>query len=415
MNSVIDTGESLEKVILAGISGGRDTDFEVSMKELRELTVNTGAAVVGEMVWNHEGPVTGTYFGKGKIEELKEMAEELGATGIVCDNELTPAQLSNLSKALDLKVMDRTLIILDIFADRAKTAEGRVQVELAQLRYQLTRLKGLGNSLSRLGGGIGTRGPGEKKLETDRRLVRERISALKADLKEIEKHRNTLRLSRIRNKIPVVSIVGYTNAGKSTLLNSLTKAGVEAEDKLFATLDPVTRELILETGQKVLFSDTVGFIRNLPHHLVEAFKSTLEEVVYSDIILIVADASDPDMASQIAVCQKTLGDLGVKDKYVITAFNKCDKAGAGYDLKDHSSDASVCISAKEGKNLDLLLEKVTDGVNRGMRLFFKLFDYKDAGKIASIREKGRILTEEYRDDGIFVKALIPEALYGKLI
>ncbi|MBQ9827765.1 MAG: GTPase HflX [Lachnospiraceae bacterium] len=414
MAELIDTGDLSEKVILAGINTGDDEGFLISMKELKELTENTGAQVVGEMYWNHPAPANATYLGKGKIEELKALVEETGATGIVCDSELTTAQLSNLSNELDTKVMDRTLVILDIFARRATTSEGRVQVELAQMRYRMTRLKGLGTSLSRLGGGIGTRGPGEKKLETDRRLMRERITALKRELQEIERHRDTLRAQRQRNKVPVIAIVGYTNAGKSTLLNKLTNAGVLQEDMLFATLDPVTREYILEDGQKVLFTDTVGFIRNLPHNLVEAFKSTLEEVLYADIILTVADASDPDMASQLSVVRETLGSLGVKDKYVITAFNKCDKAPEGWTLKDFSADDSVSISAATGENLDLLLAKIRDGLSGRMILMERTFGYRDAGLIADIRKQGRLLTEEYRDDGIFVKAYVPGELFSRI-
>ena len=414
MAELFETDSIKEKVILVGINTGDDRGHEISMKELKELTENTGAAIVGEMHWNHPAPVNATYLGKGKIDELKELIAETGATGVVCDDELTTAQLSNLSADLDTKVMDRTLIILDIFAQRAGTAEGRVQVELAQMRNRMTRLKGLGTSLSRLGGGIGTRGPGEKKLETDRRLMRERITALKRELEDIERHRDTLRAQRKKNKVPVAAIVGYTNAGKSTLLNRLTDAGVLQEDMLFATLDPVTREYTFDDGRKVLFTDTVGFIRNLPHHLVEAFKSTLEESLYADIILTVADASDPDMAEQLQVVRDTLSRLGVKDKHVITVFNKCDIAPEGWTMKDFSADESVSVSAATGENIDVLLEKVGDALSSGMVLVERVIPYKDAGIIASVREQGRLISEEYGADGILIKAYVPVSLFSKI-
>lgn len=288
-----------EKVILVGVSEQDGDDAEDSVAELAELVKTAGATVVGTMIQKRELIHPGTYIGSGKVAELKLLVEELGATGIVCDDELSPAQLRNLEDMLDTKVMDRTLIILDIFAARATTSEGKIQVELAQLKYRLSRLTGLGRSMSRLGGGIGTRGPGEKKLEIDRRLIKDRIAQLNRELKEVRQHRDITRAQREKNQMPVAAIVGYTNAGKSTLINTLTNAGVLEEDKLFATLDPTTRVLELSGRQQILVTDTVGFIRKLPHHLIEAFKSTLEEAKYADIIIHVVDASNPDRKSVV--------------------------------------------------------------------------------------------------------------------
>ena len=313
-----------EKVILVGVSEQDGDDAEDSVAELAELVKTAGATVVGTMIQKRELIHPGTYIGSGKVAELKQLVEELGATGIVCDDELSPAQLRNLEDMLDTKVMDRTLIILDIFAARATTSEGKIQVELAQLKYRLSRLTGLGRSMSRLGGGIGTRGPGEKKLEIDRRLIKDRIAQLNRELKEVRQHRDITRAQREKNQMPVAAIVGYTNAGKSTLINTLTNAGVLEEDKLFATLDPTTRVLELSGRQQILVTDTVGFIRKLPHHLIEAFKSTLEEAKYADYILHVVDASNPQHEKQMLIVYETLANLDVKDKTVITLFNKQD-------------------------------------------------------------------------------------------
>ena len=325
MAELYEVGDVKERVILVGVCVNDGDDTEESIEELEELAKTAGAITVAKVIQNREAYHPGTYIGKGKIEEIKELAGHLEATGIVCDDELSPAQIKNLEDMLQLKVIDRTVMILDIFAARASTKEGKIQVELAQLRYRSTRLIGLGNSLSRLGGGIGTRGPGEKKLEVDRRLIKERISILKRELEGVRQNRETLRMKRQRNAVPVVAIVGYTNAGKSTLLNTLTNANVLEEDKLFATLDPTTRNLELKSGQQILLTDTVGFIRKLPHHLIEAFKSTLEEAKYADIILHVVDASNPQADMQMHIVYETLEQLGVKDKPVITAFNKQDR------------------------------------------------------------------------------------------
>lgn len=303
---MIEIKNETEKVILVGVSLSDQDDTKESLEELKDLVSTAGAETVGMVIQNREQQHPGTYVGKGKIEELKSMIWELRATGIVCDDELSPAQMKNLQDELDVKVMDRTLIILDIFAARASTSEGKIQVELAQLKYQQTRLAGFGKAMSRLGGGIGTRGPGEKKLEMDRRLIKSRIAQLNRELKDVKKHREVTREQRSRSHIPVAAIVGYTNAGKSTLLNTLTGAGILAEDKLFATLDPTTRDLKLPSGQEILMTDTVGFIRKLPHHLIEAFRSTLEEARYADIILHVVDASNPQMDEQMHTVYETL-------------------------------------------------------------------------------------------------------------
>lgn len=305
------TEEITEKLILVGVSRQDDEDTEDSLTELAELVETAGGLVVGTAIQNRESVHPGTYVGKGKLEELQQMISELEADGIVCDDELSPAQLRNMEDVLECRVMDRTLVILDIFAARASTSEGKIQVELAQLKYRMSRLTGLGISLSRLGGGIGTRGPGEKKLEMDRRLIKNRIAQLNRELVQVQKHREITRGQREHNQTRVAAIVGYTNAGKSTLLNRLTHASVLEEDMLFATLDPTTRNLKLDSGQEILLTDTVGFIRKLPHHLIEAFRSTLEEARYADIILHVVDASSPQREKQMEIVYETLQNLGV--------------------------------------------------------------------------------------------------------
>ena len=332
-----------------------------------------------------------TYIGKGKIEELRLMIDELDATGIICDDELSPAQFKNLEDELGVKVMDRTMVILDIFAARASSSEGKIQVEMAQLKYRSTRLAGLGTALSRLGGGIGTRGPGEKKIETDRRIIRDRIAHLSGELKEIKSHRDVQRQNRQDSSTPVAAIVGYTNAGKSTLLNRLTDAGVLSEDKLFATLDPTTRALTLPNKEKVLMTDTVGFIRKLPHNLIEAFKSTLEEAKYADMIIHVVDCSNDDYERHMATVYETLKQLDVGDKPIITLFNKCDKYGELPILKDSKADYVENISARTGMGIDEFLEDVQDIILKSRIRIERVFPYSDAGKIQLIREYGQLL------------------------
>ena len=411
---MIELKEEIEKVILVGVSVEDADDTEKSLDELEELAKTAGAVTVGRVIQNREMIHPGTYVGKGKIDEIKELLWETEATGIICDDELSPVQLGNLQDALDTKVMDRTLIILDIFAARASTNEGKIQVELAQLKYRQSRLTGLGKSLSRLGGGIGTRGPGEKKLEMDRRLIKGRIAQLNRELKEVKRHREVTREQRNRTRIPVVAIVGYTNAGKSTLLNKLTGASVLSEDKLFATLDPTTRGLKLPSKQEVLFTDTVGFIRKLPHHLIEAFKSTLEEAKYADIILHVVDTSNPQMDEQMYIVYETLRNLGVEDKTIITAFNKQDKEGAETILRDFKADYVVRISAKTEFGFEELLGTIEKILRERKIEIERVYEYQEAGKIQLIRKYGELLAEEYREDGIYVRAFVPREIYWKI-
>lgn len=412
--SKYETKEIEEKVILLGVDVGDDT--KESMKELAELVDTAGATVLDSIIQSRERMHPGTYIGKGKIEEVKDRVIELGATGVVCDDELTPAQLRNLEDLLDTKVMDRTMVILDIFAKRATTSEGKIQVELAQLKFSSARLVGLRSSLSRLGGGIGTRGPGEKKLEMDRRLIHERISQLKAELKKVENHRDLIRKSRDENLAFNVAIVGYTNAGKSTLLNKLTDANILAEDKLFATLDPTTRKLKLGSGQEILVTDTVGFIRKLPHHLIEAFKSTLEEAKYANLLIHMVDASNEEASSQMLVVYDTLKSLDVVDKDIITVFNKTDLMEENMELpRDFHADKVLKMSAKTGEGIEDLKKTIEDILQKQRVYLEHVFPYKDAGKIAIVRKFGEILSEEYIDEGISIKAYIPAEIFGKVI
>ena len=414
MAEMIELKQVKEKVILVGVSTDDHDDTEKSLDELEELALTAGAVTVGRVVQNLSQIHPVTYVGKGKLDEIKDLLWETEATGIICDDELSPIQLGNMEDALNTKIMDRTLIILDIFANRASTNEGKIQVELAQLKYRQSRLVGLGKSLSRLGGGIGTRGPGEKKLEMDRRLIKGRIAQLNRELKDVKRHREVTREQRSRNQVPVIAIVGYTNAGKSTLLNTLTGEDVLEEDKLFATLDPTTRNLKLPSKQEVLLTDTVGFIRKLPHHLIEAFKSTLEEAKYADIILHVVDASNPQMDEQMYIVYETLMNLEVKNKPVITAFNKQDKVDGEVILRDFKADHVVNISAKTGEGLENLQNVIEEVLREQKILIEQLYPYADAGKIQLIRKYGELLEEEYREEGIFAKGYVPIEIYEKV-
>ena len=414
MAEMIELKDIEERVILVGVSTDDHDDTEKSLDELEELVKTAGAVTVGRVIQNLDQIHPGTYVGKGKLDEIKELIWETHATGVICDDELSPIQLGNMEDALDIKVMDRTLIILDIFAGRASTNEGKIQVELAQLKYRQSRLTGLGKSLSRLGGGIGTRGPGEKKLEMDRRLIKDRIAQLNRELKDVKRHREVTREQRSRNNIPVVAIVGYTNAGKSTLLNYLTGAGVLEEDQLFATLDPTTRNLKLPSKQEVLITDTVGFIRKLPHHLIEAFRSTLEEAKYADIILHVVDASNPQVDEQMYIVYETLQNLDVKNKPIITAFNKQDKVEGAPILRDFKADHTLRISAKHGTGVEELLNVIEDVLRAQKVLIEKVYPYAEAGKIQMIRKYGELLEESYREDGIFAKGYVPSEIYEKV-
>ena len=411
---MIELGKEKERVLLVGVSTFGQELTESSLDELSELAKTAGAETAGRLIQNREQVHPGTYVGKGKIEEIKDMLWETEATGIVCDDELSPAQMKNLQDELDVKVMDRTLLILDIFAARASTSEGKIQVELAQLKYRQTRLTGFGTALSRLGGGIGTRGPGEKKLEMDRRLIKSRIAQLNRELKEVKRHREVTRGQRKKSRIPVIAIVGYTNAGKSTLLNKLTGADIFAEDKLFATLDPTTRGLRLLSGQEILLTDTVGCIKKLPHHLVEAFKSTLEEAKYADLILHVVDSSNPQMDEQMFTVYETLKNLKVGDKPVITVFNKQDRLDKEQIVRDFQADYTVKLSAKTGEGIPELLETM-EAVLREQKIAVEcLYDYKDTGKIQLIRKYGELTEEEYREDGIFVRGYVPADIWDKV-
>ena len=403
-----------ERVILVGVSEQDGDDAEDSLAELAELVKTAGASVAGTLIQKRELIHPGTYVGTGKVAEIAELLEHTGATGIVCDDELSPAQLKNLETMLNTKVMDRTLIILDIFAARATTSEGKIQVELAQLKYRLSRLTGLGRSMSRLGGGIGTRGPGEKKLEIDRRLINDRIAQLNRELKEVVKHREIARAKRERNAVPVVAIVGYTNAGKSTLLNHLTDAEVLEEDKLFATLDPTTRMLELEGHQQVLLTDTVGFIRKLPHHLIEAFKSTLEEAKYAVYIIHVVDAPNPQRDKQMYIVYETLDHLGVKNKKILTLFNKIDIRTDDDPLQDFRADHVLQISAAENAGLDAVKDVLQEMLREDKIYIERVIPYAQAGVLQLVRNKGELVSEEYVPEGISIRAYVPMEVYGKL-
>ena len=403
-----------ERVILVGIDTGNEDAANRSLDELSELAKTAKAAVVGRLIQPRESAHPGTYIGKGKLTELKDLIWETDATGIICDDELTSAQLGNLEEELSCKIIDRTLLILDIFAARAVSGEGKIQVELAQLRYRASRLAGLGRSLSRLGGGIGTRGPGEKKLEMDRRLIRERISRLKKELKDVEKHRELIRTQRKQSGLKVAALVGYTSAGKSSIENVLTNAGILEDAMLFSTLDTTTRSLVLDNTQEILVTDTVGFIRKLPHHLVEAFKSTLEEAKYADIIIHVVDASNPRMDEQMHVVYDTLRQLGAADRPVITLFNKQDKLESAGSYRDFQAEYSIPASAKTGEGLAELKKALLEIVRREQIYVERLYDFSEASKIQLIRSRGQLLSEKYVPEGIEVKAYVPKDIYGKV-
>ena len=390
MGIVYENEQPVERVILVGISERNGDDTESSLAELAELAATAGAEVVGTVIQNLEHMHPGTYVGTGKLEEIRDMIWEKEATGIICDDELSPIQMRNMEQVLDSKVMDRTLLILDIFAARARTSEGKIQVELAQLKYRASRLAGFGRSMSRLGGGIGTRGPGEKKLEIDRRLIGHRTAQLNRELKEVVRHRELTRSQRMKSHTKVAAIVGYTNAGKSTLLNTLTDADVLEEDQLFATLDPTTRMLELSNHQNLMLTDTVGFIRKLPHHLV--------------------DASNPQWDAQMHVVYMTLQDLGVVDKKILTVFNKCDRITGEEILQDFRADKTLRISAKTGMGLDTLKEVFEDMLRDGKVLLKHTFPYEKAGEIQKIRKYGELLKEEYTPEGIYVEAYVPPEL-----
>ena len=414
---MIDLSKLEERVILAAVSTSETDQAESSLDELKELADTAGAKTVGRVIQNRESIHPGTYLGKGKLQELREMLYETGATGVICDDELSPAQLKNLEDVLDTKVMDRTMVILDIFASRANTREGKIQVELAQLKYRAIRLVGMRSSLSRLGGGIGTRGPGESKLETDRRLIHQRIGQLKSELEQVKRTREVTRKRRNDTHIPVAAIVGYTNAGKSSLLNKLTGSEVLAEDKLFATLDPTTRLLSLGNDEPLLMTDTVGFIDKLPHHLIDSFRSTLEEAKHADLIVHVVDCSNPEHETQMQVVYQTLKELGVEGKPIFTLMNKQDllsEEEKNLFERDMQADRTIEISVKDGTGLDELREVLLSFLRNRKKYVERLYGYDEMGKIQLFRKYGQIVTEEYRDDGVAVTGYVPNEYYNQI-
>lgn len=411
----MDTAQDIEKIILVGIeTNSNEGIIDSYLDELDELAQTAGAVVVGRMIQKRESIHAAHYLGKGKIDELKNLIHQLDATSIVCDDELSPAQLKNLSDMLKIKVIDRTILILDIFASRAQSSEGKIQVELAQLKYRMSRLTGLGVSLSRLGGGIGTRGPGETKLESDRRHLRNRIGELNSELKSIETHRHTLRNQRIKKGIPVISIVGYTNAGKSTLLNKLTNAGVLAEDKLFATLDTTTRKIKLPSDLEILITDTVGFIRKLPHHLIKAFRSTLEELKYSDILIHVVDVSNDRCEEQMKIVYETIKELECIDTPIITVFNKIDKDIELPLPNDTIARKSIKISAKYGTNINLLLTSIEEILHSSKNKMKVMIPYTDAHLLNLLHTQCEIISEEHTGDGILIEAYVNDEASHRL-
>ena len=385
-----------ERALLVGVDTG-EYDCDASLAELEELAATAGAEVAGVLSQKLENPNPATYIGSGRLREVKDFCQQNEIDLLIADGELSPAQQRNLEKETGVRVVDRTTLILDIFAQRARSSEGKIQVELAQLNYALPRLRGKGQSLSRLGGGIGTRGPGESKLESDRRHIRRRIYALEETLRQIEKRRNAQRTRRKKDGVISVAIVGYTNAGKSTLMNYLTSAGVLAEDKLFATLDPTARKLTLPNGQAVMLIDTVGLVRRLPHHLVEAFKSTLEEARDADLILNVCDASSAECADHIEVTENLLRELGAEHTPVITVMNKCDLIPSLYDVV--TMGKTVCISAKTGEGVENLLTEMEKAISRKRMRATLLIPFDKGGILAEIRQNGQVLSEEYLPEG----------------
>ncbi|HBF64964.1 MAG TPA: GTPase HflX [Clostridium sp.] len=414
-----DTADLEERVILFAVEpderNSRSTmETEACLDELEELVRTAGAVAVARSIQRRERVHPGHYLGKGKIEELKMMVDAYGASGVVCDDELSPAQLKNLERLLETKVMDRTIVILDIFAGRAISGEGKIQVELAQLKYRLSRLTGMGASMSRLGGGIGTRGPGEKKLETDRRYIKDRIAELNSAAKEIQTHRELLRSQRGKKGTPVVSLVGYTNAGKSTLINKLTDAGVLAEDKLFATLDTTTRKVELPNGSEILLTDTVGFIQKLPHHLVQAFRATLEELKYADILLHVVDASNSNRQEQMQVVYKTLEDLGCGDTPVITVFNKMDREVELPLPMDTKAREIAQVSAFTGDGLNGMLGMVENLLKSFRKSMVALVPYTEGGLIGWVHGRCEIIREEHTPEGVLFEVYVNEESANRL-
>ena len=413
-----ETEKEIEKVILCGVHTGAlntlDDTTDESMAELFELAKTAQAEIVGEMVQNKDHPEASTYFGEGKMEELRLAAQSLGATLLIFDDELTGSQIRNIESYTGVRTIDRSTLILDIFAQRAISKEGKIQVELAQLKYALPRLSGMGAQLSRLGAGIGTRGPGETKLESDRRHIHRRIHSLENELSEIQAHRNLQRSRREKDNVVVAALVGYTNAGKSTILNYFTQADVLAENMLFATLDPTMRKLSLPDGRNGVIVDTVGFIRKLPHHLIEAFKSTLDEAVLANVLVHVIDSSNPEMHTQIKVVDELIESLGCRAKRIIAVFNKCDVAPLISPRPEGNYTDYVCVSAKSGEGMDKLLELLHDALPGKKREIEVLIPYSDSRTAALLHESEVIIEESYEAEGTRVKLLADEALCARL-
>ena len=414
MIKLTDITNDTEKYILVAVATGDEEAAWDSLDELADLLDTAGGTTICQTVQNLAHPDRATYIGKGKAEEIRDMIEIHDADGIICDDELTASQMRNLSEITGAKVIDRTTLILDIFAAHAGTREGKLQVEIAQQKYRYARLRGMGEALSRLGAGIGTRGPGETKLETDRRVIQKRIKMLSDDIESMKRARDTARKKRSANAVPTVAIVGYTNAGKSTLLNRLTGSDVLSEDKLFATLDPTTRTAYLPDGQQVLFTDTVGFINKLPHNLVDAFRSTLEEARYADILLHVIDASDPQAEMHRRVVYDTLIDLGITDKPVITVWNKADLVYDAVLFRDFDADTSIKISAKTGDGIDTLYSEIGKILRESREYVDAVIPYKDVAIVSEIRKLGQLLSEEYEEDGVHIRAYVPGAMINRI-
>jgi GTP-binding protein HflX len=412
-----DNGEKRERAIIAGVhTGNRDIlndTTEESIAELEELVKTAGGETVCTVIQNKAEIEAATYMGIGKLEEIKNAALTTGADMAVFDDELSPVQIRNISDYLGIKILDRSMLILDIFAMRAVSGEGKLQVELAQLKYRLPRLRGLGTELSRMGAGIGTRGPGESRLESDRRHIRRRISALEDQITELKKHRDLIRTRREKDGIITAALVGYTNAGKSTLLNTLTNADVFAEDKLFATLDPTSRAITLDDNRKILLVDTVGFIRKLPHNLVEAFKSTLEEAVVADLLIHVIDISSEERDNQINVVERVLNEIGAYGKPIIGVFNKCDKLDT-LPIINNKYNKNVFISAKNNENIDELIRAISDTAPGKKRKVKAVIPYSEGSLVNELHEKEKVLSEEYGSDGTIMELLVDAQMYERI-
>ena len=411
----LTTGDRRERAVLCGLDTGA-FDTEISMKELAELADTAGADVVAKVIQPRPSADSALYLGVGKLQEVMDFCMQQEEAGdpvdmLIFDDELSPSQQRNIETMTHLRVIDRTTLILDIFAQRARSREGKLQVELAQLKYRLPRLGGQGLALSRLGAGIGTRGPGESKLESDRRHIMRRVDAIRAELKEVEKRRGQMRKRREKDGVETVAIVGYTNAGKSTLMNYLTDAGVLAEDMLFATLDPTSRALSLPSGRSVMLIDTVGLVRRLPHHLVEAFKSTLEEAAGADVILNVCDVSSPEAAEHLKVTADLLHSLGAEEKPILSVMNKCDLVPGLEDLPVVGKP--ICISAKYGKGLEELLNAIDEALPPDRKRVKFLFPYSDMGPAADVRADSTVFGEEYTEEGLLIDVLCSTRIYGK--